>query len=51
MWCDEKGNNYTTQQVLEIVSLATGGGGDWEINHKRIGGIYQNGSIWFQRLS
>lgn len=50
MWIDKSGSNFTTQQVADIVYKSTGGG-MIAVAGTAIGRIYENGSIWFQRIS
>lgn len=49
MWVDIDGNNMTTEQVRNFLRRAVGSPS--AADHVRVGGIYFNGGIWFQRVS
>ena len=53
MWTDTTGSNFTTDQVAEIVARRTGVSYTPRLLEStyRVGAIYRNGSVWFQRLS
>lgn len=50
MWVDQGGANYTTTDVIAIVTQATGST-PATVDLIRVGGIYQNGTLWYQRIS
>ena len=53
MWVDSRGVNFTTEQVVDFLFRSIGYSGTSSDLCKayRVGRIYSNGGIWFQRLS
>jgi hypothetical protein len=53
MWCDKLGNNFTSLQIAALLQRAVGSSYDLNTLEKayRVGAIYRNGCIWFQRIS
>ena len=47
---DRAGTNYSLAQVVMILGDAIGATEN-VLDHIKIGGIYENGYLWFQRLS
>ncbi len=50
VFIDRWGNNWGHDQVLELLKRRVGAT-DSVLDHVKIGGIYSNGTIWFQRVS
>ena len=52
MWCTRNGKNVTSQQVCDELLRRCGSSHTVETLHAayRVGAVYQNGGIWFQRI-
>jgi hypothetical protein len=50
MYVDRSGSNLTKAAVVEYLQRAVGATAD-VLDYLPVGGIYQNGGIWFQRIS
>lgn len=53
MWVDYDGSNSTSDQIVEILSRAAGTSYTTAdlCNTFPVGAIYENGLLWFQRIS
>ena len=53
MWIDKTGSNLTTDAVCAILNNSAGAAYDAATLEEayRVGRIYQNGTLWFQRLA
>jgi len=49
MYVDRSGNNYTQEQAESVVIRATGSTAG-VLDDLKVGQVYQNGSVWFQRM-
>lgn len=47
-YVDRQGNLYTHVQLTEILERCLGHGG--AADYLRVGELYENGGLWFQRL-
>jgi hypothetical protein len=52
-WVTRSGDNLTAEQVASRINRATGGTYTAETLNRayRVGAIYRNGGLWFQRIS